>query len=96
MRDLITQDFVGAFKKIDLIFAPVCATPAFKIGEKTKDPLSMYLTDILTSGSSLAGLPGLSLPAGKADGLPVGLQIIGNHFQENKILAIASELEKML
>lgn len=91
---LIKDDFVNAFEKVDLIFAPVCPTPAFKIGEKTKDPLSMYLSDVLTSGSSLAGLPGLSLPVGKVDNLPVGLQIIGNHFQENKILAIAAHLEK--
>lgn len=96
VRQFIRQDFAKAFKKVDLIFAPVCPTPAFKIGERMKDPLSMYLADILTSGSSLAGLPGLSLPAGKIGNLPVGLQIIGNHFQENKILAAASALEKII
>ena len=93
---LIKEDFVNAFKKVDLIFAPVSPTPAFKIGEKIKNPLSMYLTDIFTSGSSLAGLPGLSMPVGEIGNLPVGLQIIGNHFQENKILACAKELESIL
>lgn len=94
--ELIKEDFVKAFQKIDLIFAPVCPTTAFKIGEKIKDPLSMYLTDILTSGSSLAGLPGISMPVGKIGKLPIGLQIIGNHFQENKILAAAEYIEKEL
>jgi len=92
--EIIKEEFKKVFEDVDLIFAPVCATTAFKIGEKTKDPLSMYLTDILTSGSSLAGLPGFSLPVGKKGNLPIGLQIIGNHFQENKILSVASFIEK--
>lgn len=92
----IKEDFLRVFKKIDLIFAPVCPTPAFKIGEKIKDPLSMYLTDILTSGSSLAGLPAISMPCGKSQGLPVGLQIIGKHFEEDKILKMASFIEKLV
>ena len=96
VRQFIRNDFVKAFEKADLIFCPVSPFPAFKIGEKADDPLSMYLADIYTVAVKLAGLPGLSLPAGKTNGLPVGLQIIGNHFEENKILAIAQELEKML
>jgi len=96
VRQLIKQDFVKAFEKTDLIFAPVSPVPAIKIGERSDDPLSMYLMDIYTVSVNLAGLPGLSLPAGKVDGLPVGLQIIGNHFQENKILGVASFIEKML
>jgi aspartyl-tRNA(Asn)/glutamyl-tRNA(Gln) amidotransferase subunit A len=96
VRELIRQDFIKAFEKVDLIFCPVAPFPAFKIGEKAKDPLSMYLVDIYTSSVKLAGLPALSMPAGNIKGLPVGLQIIGNHFQENKILAVAQELEKML
>ncbi|MCX6720608.1 MAG: Asp-tRNA(Asn)/Glu-tRNA(Gln) amidotransferase subunit GatA [Candidatus Staskawiczbacteria bacterium] len=94
IRQLVKQDFAKAFEKVDLIFCPVSPVPAIKIGERTDDPLSMYLMDIYTVSVNLAGLPGLSLPVGKTkEGLPVGLQIIGNHFQENKILAVASQLE---
>lgn len=96
VRAAIEEEFKEVFKEVDLIFAPVCANPAFKIGEKTKDPLSMYLTDILNSGSSLAKLPGISVPVGKKGNLPIGLQIIGNHFEENKILAAGSMVEKLL
>ncbi len=96
VRQLVRQDFVNAFEKVDVIFAPVCPTPAFKIGEKTNDPLAMYLVDIYTVAINIAGIPALSLPAGKAGKLPVGLQIIGNHFEENKILAIAQQMERML
>jgi aspartyl-tRNA(Asn)/glutamyl-tRNA(Gln) amidotransferase subunit A len=96
VRQLIKQDFANVFKKVDLLFCPVSPFPAFKIGEKAEDPISMYLADIYTIPMKLAGLPGISLPAGNVDGLPVGLQIIGNHFQENKIFAVASQLEEML
>ncbi len=96
VRQLIKQDFAKAFEKVDLIFCPVSPVPAIKIGERTDDPLSMYLMDIYTVSVNLAGLPAISMPAGKIGNLPVGLQIIGNHFQENKILNIASEMEKML
>ncbi len=96
VRDLIKQDFAEAFEKVDLIFCPVSPVPAIKIGERTDDPLSMYLMDIYTVSVNLASLPGLSLPAGKIGSLPVGLQIIGNHFQENKILSVAKEMENML
>ncbi len=94
VRQLIKNDFDKAFEKVDLIFCPVSPVPAIKIGEKTDDPLSMYLMDIYTVSVNLAGLPAISLPVGKIGNLPVGLQIIGNHFQENKILAIAKQLEK--
>ncbi|MCX6724372.1 MAG: Asp-tRNA(Asn)/Glu-tRNA(Gln) amidotransferase subunit GatA [Candidatus Staskawiczbacteria bacterium] len=100
VRGLIRQDFEKAFSPsndgVDLIFCPVTPFPAFKIGEKMNDPLSMYLADIYTVSVNLAGLPALSLPAGKIGKLPVGLQIIGNQFQENKILSCASELEKII
>jgi aspartyl-tRNA(Asn)/glutamyl-tRNA(Gln) amidotransferase subunit A len=96
VRQLIRQDFAKAFEKLDLIFCPVSPFPAFKIGEKTSDPLSMYLADIYTISLNLAGVPGLSLPVGVIGKLPVGLQIIGNYFEEDKILAIAQELEKVL
>jgi len=94
VRQFIRQDFAKAFEKVNLLFCPVSPFPAFKIGEKTDDPISMYLADIYTIQSKLAGLPGLSLPVGDIAGLPVGLQIIGNHFQENKILSVASFIEK--
>ena len=96
VRQLIKQDFAKAFGKVDLIFCPVSPVPAIKIGERTGDPLSMYLMDIYTVSLNLAGLPGLSLPVGKIGDLPVGLQIIGDHFQENKILAIAEQMEKII
>ena len=95
VRQLIKQDFSKAFEKVDLIFCPVSPVPAVKLGEKTEDPLSMYLMDIYTVSVNLAGLPALSLPAGKIGDLPVGLQIIGNHFQENKILSVASQIERL-
>ena len=96
VRELIKQDFVKAFEKVDLIFSPVSPIPSFKIGEKKDDPLSMYLMDVYTCPVKLAGLPAISLPAGKAGSLPVGLQIIGNYFEENKILAIAELIEKLI
>lgn len=95
VRQLIRQDFKKAFEKVDLIFCPVSPTPAFKIGEKVDDPMAMYLADIYTIPMKLAGLPGISIPVGKIDKLPVGLQIIGNHFEENKILEIARQIEKL-
>ncbi len=100
IRELIKKDFAKAFDSsadgVDLIFCPVSPVPAIKIGEKTDNPLSMYLMDIYTVSVNLAGLPGLSLPVGKTNnGLPVGLQIIGNYFQENKILSVAKHLEKL-
>ena len=96
VRQLIRQDFIDAFKKVDIIFSPVAPFPAFKVGENSKDPLAMYLVDIYTAGVKLAGIPALSLPAGKAGKLPVGLQIIGSYFEESKILEVAGEMEKML
>ena len=96
IRNLIREDFANVFKKVDLIFSPVSPISAFKIGEKTDDPLSMYLMDIYTCPVKLAGIPAISLPVGKIGKLPVGLQIIGNHFEENKILSVASFIEKMV
>jgi len=96
VRQLIKQDFAKAFEKVDLIFCPVSPAPAVKIGEKTENPLSMYLMDIYTVSVNLAGLPALSMPVGKIGNLPVGLQIIGDHFQESKILAAASYIEKLV
>jgi len=89
VRSLIKQDFDRAFEKVDVIMAPVAPTPAFKLGEKTADPLQMYLSDIYTISINLAGLPAVSIPCGKMGDLPVGLQIIGDYFDDEKILAIA-------
>ncbi|MCP6718987.1 MAG: Asp-tRNA(Asn)/Glu-tRNA(Gln) amidotransferase subunit GatA [Patescibacteria group bacterium] len=94
VRTLIKRDFDRAFEKVDVIFTPVSPTPAFKLGEKTKDPLKMYLSDILTASVKLAGLPAISVPCGKVDGLPVGLQIIGKPFEDRKIMDVAGILEE--
>ncbi len=94
VRTLIKQDFDKAFEKVDAIFSPVSPFPAFKLGEKTVDPLSMYLTDIFTASINLAGLPAVSIPVGWVGKLPVGLQIIGKPFEENRILEIGKIYEK--
>ena len=88
IRTLIKQDFEKVFKEIDVIFTPVSPFLPFKIGEKIEDPLSMYLVDIYTVSVNLVGVPALSLPVGKVENLPVGLQIIGKPFEEDKILEI--------
>jgi len=94
IRTLIKQDFEKVFTKdIDCLLTPTTPSPAWKIGEKINDPLSMYLADIYTVSVNLAGLPGISLPAGKVNDLPVGCQLIGNHFQENKLLQVAKIIE---
>ncbi len=89
VRRLITDDFRAAFEKVDLLIGPTTPTPAFAIGAKIDDPVTMYLNDIYTIGANLAGLPGLSLPCGLIDGLPMGLQLIGPHFAEAKLLNAA-------
>ena len=93
-RALIRQDFLEAFKNVDLIMGPTTPTPAFRLGEKTEDPVTMYLNDIYANGVNLAGLPGLSIPMGFVDGLPVGLQIIGNYFDEARMLAAAHHYQR--
>jgi aspartyl-tRNA(Asn)/glutamyl-tRNA(Gln) amidotransferase subunit A len=95
VRALIAQDFSNAFQKVDVIITPTTPTPAFKLGEKTADPLQMYLADIYTVTGSLAGVPGVSIPCGKTKaGLPVGMQIFGPHFGEARILQLARAFEK--
>ncbi|PIP16879.1 MAG: Asp-tRNA(Asn)/Glu-tRNA(Gln) amidotransferase GatCAB subunit A [Candidatus Portnoybacteria bacterium CG23_combo_of_CG06-09_8_20_14_all_37_13] len=93
-RTLIIQDFEKAFEKIDVLITPTSPTTAFQFGEKTQDPLQMYLSDIYTVPVNLAGLPAISIPVGKINGLPVGLQIVGRHFEEETIFKIAYELER--
>lgn len=86
VRRLIKNDFVEAFKDVDLIMSPTSPTPAFKFGEKGDDPVAMYLEDIFTIATNLAGLPGMSVPCGQVNDLPVGLQLIGNYFDEARLL----------
>jgi len=95
VRTLILQDFQNAFGQVDLILTPTSPTVAFRIGEKIDDPLSMYLSDIFTITCNLAGLPGISIPAGtNSAGLPIGVQLLGNHFQETLMLQAACNFEK--
>jgi aspartyl-tRNA(Asn)/glutamyl-tRNA(Gln) amidotransferase subunit A len=95
VRTLMLRDFQKAFENVDLILTPVSPTVAFKIGEKTGDPLSMYLSDIFTITPSLAGIPAISVPCGKnSENLPVGMQLAGNHFQESLLLRVAHHFEK--
>jgi aspartyl-tRNA(Asn)/glutamyl-tRNA(Gln) amidotransferase subunit A len=94
VRTLIKNDFEKAFEKCDVIVGPTSPTVAFKIGERANDPLAMYLADIYTVSVNIAGLPGISIPCGLSDGLPVGLQIIGRHFDEGKILNVAYAFEQ--
>lgn len=93
-RRLISNDFQQAFKEVDVIMGPTAPTPAFRFGEKTDDPVAMYLEDIYTINTNLAGLPGMSLPAGFIDGLPVGFQIIGNYFDEARLLNAAHRYQQ--
>lgn len=95
VRTLIRQDFEKAFEACDVIAGPVAPTPAFRLGEKASDPLSMYLADIYTISVNLAGLPGISIPCGRsADALPIGLQLMGPHFGEAPLLRIAHEYQR--
>ncbi len=95
VRALIKKDFDDAFRQCDVILTPTSPTPAFKIGEKTDDPMQMYLSDIFTISTNLAGIPGLSVPCGyTAAGLPIGLQFLAGHFAEGKLIQIASAYER--
>ncbi len=95
VRNLISRDFQAAFEQVDALVAPVSPFPAFKLGEKIDDPLEMYLSDIYTITGDLAGIPCMSVPCGRtADGLPVGLQILTNHFQEPLMFRIAAAYER--
>ncbi len=93
MRRLISDDFTKAYQKVDVIMGPTTPTTAFKLGEKS-DPVSMYLSDIYTIAANLAGLPGISIPAGFSNSMPVGLQIIGNYFEESKLLNVAHQYQQ--
>jgi aspartyl-tRNA(Asn)/glutamyl-tRNA(Gln) amidotransferase subunit A len=95
VRTLLTEDFTRAFQGVDVLLTPTAPTPAFKLGEKTDDPLSMYLADIYTVTASLAGICGISVPCGRsAEGLPIGAQILGKHFDEATVLRVAQAVER--
>jgi aspartyl-tRNA(Asn)/glutamyl-tRNA(Gln) amidotransferase subunit A len=98
VRELIRQDFAKAFEKVDALISPTSPVPAFKFGERTADPLQMYLADIFTSPANLAGICGISVPCGFADAggqrLPIGLQLLGKALDEARILQIAHAYEQ--
>ena len=94
IRRLISDDFKAAFEKVDVIMGPTSPEVAFKAGEKSNDPISMYLSDIYTISTNLAGLPGMSVPCGFSNNLPVGLQIIGNYFDESRLLNVAHQYQQ--
>jgi len=94
VRTLIKQDFDRALERCDVVVAPTTPTTAFRLGEKTADPLEMYLSDVFTLSLNLAGLPGVSIPCGAADGLPIGLQVIGGAFAEETVLRAAYAYEQ--
>ena len=93
VRQLIAEDFRRAFEQCDVIVSPTAPGTAFRLGEKADDPVSMYLQDIYTIAVNLAGLPGMSIPAPASDGMPVGLQLIGNYFDEARLLNVAHQLQ---
>jgi aspartyl-tRNA(Asn)/glutamyl-tRNA(Gln) amidotransferase subunit A len=96
VRTMIAQEHAAAFEEFDLLVSPTSPTVAFKLGEKAENPLAMYLSDLLTIPSNMAGLPGLSIPCGLSDGLPVGLQLIGPQFSENLLFRAGHALERAL
>ncbi len=96
VRSKIREDFRKAFEKVDIIITPTTPTPAFAIGEKISDPLTMYLSDIFTISANLAGIPALSLPAGKVGSLPVGVQLMADLFNEDKLFVLGKTLEEVL
>ena len=94
LRRMISDDFIQAFKQVDVILGPTAPDIAFNIGEKTSDPVAMYLSDIYTIAVNLAGLPGMSIPAGFSNNMPVGLQLIGNYFDESRLLNVAHQYQQ--
>ena len=94
VRRLIAEDFRAAFEQVDVIAGPACPGTAFRFGEKSDDPITMYLEDIYTIAANLAGLPAMSMPGGLVDGLPVGIQLIGNHLQEGLLLNVAHRFQQ--
>ena len=97
VRRLLRDEFMRAFEKCDVILSPVTTSPAFKIGARVSNPLEMYLNDIFTTSTNLAGLPGMSVPCGfSKDGLPIGVQLMAKHFDEQSIFNVSRALEVSL
>ena len=96
VRSLVAGDYDEAFRHCDVVVTPTAPTTAFRLGERLGDPLAMYLSDIFTVPANLAGLPGISLPCGLADGLPAGVQLVGRRFAEVPLLGMAARLEEAL
>ena len=96
VRTLIEEDFSRAFRDVDHILSPTTATPAFRFGEKTRNPLEMYLSDVMTIPANLAGLPAISIPFDLYQGLPMGLQLVGASFSERRLLAVAHQVEHLV
>ncbi|MEI7974279.1 MAG: amidase, partial [Bdellovibrio sp.] len=95
VRSLLQRQFLDAFRECDVMLSPVATSPAFRLGDRIKDPLTMYLNDIFTVSTNLAGLPGLSIPcAFSSGGLPIGLQLQAPHFEEQRILNVALHLQE--
>jgi aspartyl-tRNA(Asn)/glutamyl-tRNA(Gln) amidotransferase subunit A len=94
VRRLISDDFKAAFAEVDVLMGPTSPSPAFRLGEKTDDPVTMYLSDIYTIAANLAGIPGMSIPAGFVNDRPVGLQILGNVFEEARLLNVAHRFQQ--
>jgi aspartyl-tRNA(Asn)/glutamyl-tRNA(Gln) amidotransferase subunit A len=96
VRTLIKREHDALFERFDVLASPTSPTVAFRLGERTENPLAMYLSDVLTIPSNMAGMPGLSIPCGLSDGLPVGLQLIGPQFSENTLFRAGHALEQAL
>ena len=96
VRTLVARDFLQAFEQVDVIVGPMTPTPAFKLGEKTDDPVAMYLADIYSVAASLAGICGVSVPCGETEGgLPIGVQVMAGHFEEGTMLRVAKAIEAL-
>jgi aspartyl-tRNA(Asn)/glutamyl-tRNA(Gln) amidotransferase subunit A len=96
VRTVISREHAELFERFDLLVSPTSPTVAFPLGAKTQDPLAMYVSDVLTIPSNMAGLPGLSIPCGLSEGLPVGLQLVGPQFSENALFRAGHALERAL
>jgi aspartyl-tRNA(Asn)/glutamyl-tRNA(Gln) amidotransferase subunit A len=96
VRTIIKQEFAAEFERYDVLVSPTAPTVAFELGAKSEDPLAMYLTDVLTIPPNMAGLPGLSIPCGLSDGLPVGFQLLGPQFSDNLLFEVGHALERAI
>ena len=96
VRTMIAREHAALFERFDVLLSPTSPTVAFRLGERAANPLAMYLSDVLTIPSNMAGLPGLSIPCGLSEGLPVGLQLVGPQFAENALFRVAHALERAL